>query len=72
MQVREVRVEYGRTVNRGNYESERLTVGFTATVDEGEDVAYAVAQLYEECREQLDGRLGWDEPYRGADQPEAP
>jgi hypothetical protein len=72
VKVREVSVEYGRTVNRGNYESERLTVGFTATVDEGEDVAYAVAQLYEECREQLEGRLGWDEPYRPSDRQEEP
>jgi hypothetical protein len=70
--VKEVRVECGRTVNRGNYESERLTVGFTATVDEREDVAYAVAQLYEECREQLDGRLGWQEPYRTPDEAEEP
>ena len=72
MTIKEIKVECGRTVNRGNYESERLTVGFTATVDEREDVAFAVAQLYEECREQLDGRLGWNEPYRAAPQPGEP
>jgi hypothetical protein len=64
MVIREVKVEYGRTVNRGNYESERLTVGYTATLDEREDVAFAVAQIYEDCREQVGGFLAASEHER--------
>ena len=40
--VTEVSVEYGRTVNLGNYESERVHVGLTATVGP-EDVALRLA-----------------------------
>lgn len=58
MEHREVRVEYGRTVNLGNDESERLTVGFTTTLAPGEDTAFAVAQIYEELREQVASHLG--------------
>jgi hypothetical protein len=72
MQVRELRVEYGRTVNLGNYESERLLVGFTTTLEPGEDLAFAVAQIYEELREQVDGRLRLQPRYRAPDEEEAP
>lgn len=42
MDIREVSVEYGRTVNLGNFESERVHVGLTATVGP-EDVALRLA-----------------------------
>lgn len=49
-EIREVCVEYGRTVNLGNYESERLHVGLTATVGAGEDAKAVVAGLVQEAR----------------------
>jgi hypothetical protein len=62
MQVREVKVEYGRTVNLGNYESERVQVGFAADLapDEQEDQAAALrvaVELARQAREVCDERL---------------
>ena len=48
--IREVSVEYGRTVNLGNYESERLHISLTATVDAGEDAKAVTAGLVQEAR----------------------
>ena len=42
MQVREISVSYGLTVNTGNYESERVDVGATITLSPGESEDQAV------------------------------
>jgi hypothetical protein len=43
--IREIRVEYGRTVNLGNHESERLQVGLEATVGQDEDSGFVTDDL---------------------------
>ena len=49
-EIREVRVSYSRTVNLGNYESERLEVGLESTVGDGEDAKAVTAGLVQEAR----------------------
>lgn len=44
-EVTEVRVSYSRTVNLGNYESERLEVGLEATVGADEDSGFVTDDL---------------------------
>ena len=48
--IREVSVEYARTVNLGNYESERLHIGLTATVADDEQGREVAHRLVEEAR----------------------
>lgn len=48
--IREVSVEYGRTVNLGNYESERLHVGLTATVEADDNAQEVSYELVDEAR----------------------
>lgn len=52
-QVTEVSVEYGRTVNLGNYESERLHVGLTATVGADDDALTVTYELVEQARQSV-------------------
>ena len=49
--IREVSVEYGRTVNLGNYETERLSVGLTATVGADDDALTVTYELVEQARQ---------------------
>ena len=55
--VTEVSIEYGRTVNLGNYESERLQVGLTSTVDDGDDAQDVICDLAGQAKEIVQGRL---------------
>lgn len=41
----EIKVNYGRTVNMGNYESMRIDVEFAATVEPDEDIENATEEL---------------------------
>ena len=50
MDIREVRVEVGRTVNDGNYGAERVSMGLTATTD-GEPSAVIAERLVTLCRQ---------------------
>lgn len=43
MRITKVSASYGRTTNTGNYESLRAEATIEADVDEGEDVAEALA-----------------------------
>src|SRR5262245_98443 len=51
MDICEVRVEVGRTVNDGNYGSERISVGLVATSSADERTAPLVEGLTRLCRE---------------------
>ena len=51
MKVTEVSVEYSRTANLGNYESERVQVGLASAVAEGEDHRRLVEELALEAEE---------------------
>ena len=51
--IREVSVEYGRTVNLGNYESERVHVGLTATVGADDDSLAVTYELIEQARQSV-------------------
>jgi hypothetical protein len=55
--VREVSVEYGRTVNLGNFESERLAVSLTETVHPDEAHETVARELITEARAIVQGRL---------------
>ena len=55
--IREVSVEYGRTVNLGNYESERLHVGLTATVGADDDALTVTYELIEQARQSVGSHL---------------
>lgn len=56
-QITEVSVEYGRTVNLGNYESERLHVGLTATVGADDDAQVVTYELVEQARGSVERHL---------------
>lgn len=56
MDVREVRVEVGRTVNDGNYGAERVSVGLTASTD-GEASAKVAERLVSMCRQLIHEQL---------------
>jgi hypothetical protein len=49
--VREVSVEFSRTVNLGNFESERVQVGLVSVVAEGEDHRRVLEELALEAEE---------------------
>jgi hypothetical protein len=57
MTVREVSVEYSRTVNLGNFESERAQVGLVETVAPDEAPEAVVRNLLAEARALVRGRL---------------
>src|SRR5262245_5872568 len=50
LEITEVQVEYGRTVNDGNYGAERVTIGLTARVEAGASGPLA-EHLITLCRE---------------------
>lgn len=56
-QITEVSVEYGRTVNLGNYESERLHVGLTASVGADDDAQVVTYELVEQARGSVERHL---------------
>ena len=56
-EIREVSVEYGRTVNLGNYESERVYVGLTATVGADDDALTLTHDLLREAKDGVDLHL---------------
>lgn len=58
MRVTEVSVEYSRTVNLGNFESERVQVGLASVVAEGEDHRRLVEELALEAEEAALNQLG--------------
>ena len=55
--VTEVHVTYSRTVNLGNYESERLEVGQTSVVSPGETPETEIRTLITEARGIVQARL---------------
>ena len=55
--VTEVSVGYSRTVNLGNYESERLEVGLTSTVEPEEAPESEIRELITEARAIVQQRL---------------
>lgn len=52
-QLREIKVNYGRTKNLGNYESERVDVELAATLLPGEDSQQAVEDLYHMAKKKV-------------------
>lgn len=56
-QIREVSIEYGRTINLGNYESERVHVVLTATVGEEETALRVVHDLGVLARDTVEAQL---------------
>jgi hypothetical protein len=72
VKVTEVKVEYGRTVNLGNYESERLDVGLTATVGEDDDAVVVTYELVEQARGSVERHLERLRRARSTDTAEAP
>lgn len=56
-EIREVSIEYGRTVNLGNYESERLHVGLRATVGRDDDDQVVTYELVEAARQSVASHL---------------
>ena len=55
--IREISVEYGRVVNLGNYESERVHVGLTASLGP-DDVALRLAHdLLTQAKQTADAQL---------------
>ena len=55
--ITEVSVEYSRTINLGNYESERLQIGYAQTVEPGDDPDGLVVELAGQARVIVDARL---------------
>lgn len=55
--IREVAVEYSRTINLGNYESERVQVSLTATVGPEEDSLAATQALFDQAVTMADEEL---------------
>jgi hypothetical protein len=55
--VREVHVEYGRTISDGDYGSERWTVGLTAELERDEDADEVVADLGGRAQELVVGQF---------------
>lgn len=49
-QIIEVRVNYGRTINLGNYESSRIDVELSAKILDGENSQEAIEDLRQMCR----------------------
>ena len=56
-EVREVSVEYSRTVNLGNYESERVQVGLAATLAPDERAEMAIHSLAAQARSTVEAHL---------------
>jgi hypothetical protein len=55
--ITEVKIEYGRTVNLGNYESERVYVGLTATVGPDDDALPLSHDLLREAKDTVELHL---------------
>ena len=57
-EFKEVTVNYGMTINRGNYESERVDLEVRASVGPEEDVGVVLGSLYEYLRTKAHNMTG--------------
>lgn len=53
--TKEITIGYGRTVNTGNFSSERFDLSATVTLEPGEDENEVVATYYEWLKTNIDG-----------------
>lgn len=58
MSVKEITVEYGYAKNLGNYESERVTVSATVTIDGNKNVENEMQNKFEQLKFFVHEKLG--------------
>lgn len=51
--INEIKASYGLTKNLGNFESLRLDITLSATLENGEDIDQAWGELLKEARQKL-------------------
>ena len=53
MKITNIKINYGRTINRGNFESERIDVEFSATVADNESAQNVVLELQKMAKDEV-------------------
>lgn len=53
MKITIIKINYGRTINRGNFESERIDVEFSATVEDNESAQDIVFELQRMAKDEV-------------------
>lgn len=56
MPMRRIKVSVGRTINVGNFESERVDFGIEMDVSSSDGEYYAIEKIYETLREMVDNK----------------
>jgi hypothetical protein len=52
-EITEVYVEYGETINKGNYENIKATIGARVNLEEGESASDIIGETYDLLKKQL-------------------
>lgn len=72
MEITEVRVSYGRTVNLGQFQSERIDVAFGAKVAEGETADTVANALFDKATARVHAYIDQSRQDRERDRFSAP
>lgn len=67
MKIDTVKINYGRTINMGNYESTRLDVELSATLAPGEDAGKVADELRAQAKLQINKWITYELNGRNSD-----
>jgi hypothetical protein len=67
MKINEIKLNMGRTVNTGNYESLRIDVEFSATLEDNDDIRKAMENLRASVKMELNRVIQTEQKKRNAE-----